>query len=324
MARMTYADAAKLAVAEAMRQDSTVWCVGEDLGRGGVFKQYTGLVEEFGPDRISDAPISEAAIMGAAFGAAMAGTRPIVEMRFAYFALCATDELVNQIAKARFMFGGQSRAPMVIRKPMGMWRSSAAQHSQSLESWYAHIPGLVVCCPGTPQDNYSMMKAAIACDDPVVYLEHKNLWAVEGEVDIDQPGTFGKAQLRRDGKDVTLVSWSNTANLCVQAAAQLAEEGISAEVIDLISLWPWDKKAVLDSTRKTGRLVVAHEAVAVAGFGAEVVATVAQNMLLKSPPVRLGSPRGLIAYAPNLENQMRVTAEMIAAAAKKTMEFEAA
>ncbi|WP_137701912.1 alpha-ketoacid dehydrogenase subunit beta [Marimonas lutisalis] len=324
MAVMSYADAAKLAIAEAMRADPTVWCVGEDLGRGGVFKQYTGLVEEFGPDRISDAPISEAAIMGAAFGAAMAGTRPIVEMRFADFALCATDELVNQIAKARFMFGGQSRAPMVIRKPMGMWRSSAAQHSQSLESWYVHIPGLVVCCPATPQDNYTMMKAAIACDDPVVYLEHKDIWLTEGEVDTARTGAFGKANIRREGEDVTLVSWSNTANLCVAAAEALAQEGIGAEVIDLVSLWPWDKAAVLESVRRTGRLVVAHESVAVAGFGAEVVATVAQNVMLKAPPVRLGSPRGLIAYAPNLEDQMRVTAEMIAAAAKKTMETEPA
>ena len=163
MAVMTYADAAKQAVTDAMRADPTVWCVGEDLGRGGVFQQYKGLREEFGEARISDAPISEAAIMGAAFGSAMVGTRPIVEMRFADFALCATDELVNQIAKSRFMFGGQSRAPMVIRKPMGMWRSSAAQHSQSLESWYTHVPGLVVICPATPQDNYAMMTAAIAC-----------------------------------------------------------------------------------------------------------------------------------------------------------------
>lgn len=321
MPEMTYADAAKLAIAEAMRADASVWCVGEDLGRGGVFKQYTGLVEEFGPDRISDAPISEAAIMGAAFGAAMAGTRPIVEMRFADFALCATDELVNQIAKARFMFGGQSRAPMVIRKPMGMWRSSAAQHSQSLESWYVHIPGLVVCCPATPQDNYAMMRAAIACDDPVVYLEHKDIWLMVGEVDTSTTGLFGKARIRRAGGDVTIVSWSNTANLSVEAAEVLARDGIEAEVIDLVSLWPWDKQAVLDSVRKTGRLVVAHESVAVSGFGAEVVATVAQNATLKSCPQRLGSPRGLIAYAPNLEDQMRVTAPMIAYAARKTMEM---
>ena len=321
MAVMSYAEAACLAVAEAMREDSRVWCVGEDLGRGGVFKQYAGLAEEFGPDRISDAPISEAGIMGSAFGASLVGTRPIVEMRFADFALCATDELVNQIAKARFMFGGQSRAPMVIRKPMGMWRSSAAQHSQSLESWYTHIPGLVVVCPSTPQDNYAMMKAAIACDDPVVYLEHKDIWALEGEVDTGVVGQIGKAAYRHSGDDVTIVSWSNTANLAHQAARDLAEQGIGADVVNLISLWPWDKTTVLDSVARTGRLVVAHESVAVGGFGAEVVATVVQHQLssLKAPPERLGAPRSLIAYAPNLENQLRVTTDMIVAAAKKTM-----
>jgi pyruvate dehydrogenase E1 component beta subunit len=321
MAIMTYAEAAKNAVAESMRADPRVWCVGEDLGRGGVFQQYAGLAQEFGPDRVSDAPISEAAIMGTAFGAALVGTRPIVEMRFADFALCATDELVNQIAKARFMFGGQSRAPMVIRMPMGMWRSSAAQHSQSLESWYTHVPGLVVVCPSTPQDNYSMMKAAIASDDPVVYLEHKDIWLNKGEVDTGLVAKFGKANLRRHGSDVTITTWSNCANLAVAAAETLAADGISAEVIDLVSLWPWDKQAVLTSVAKTGRLVVAHESVAVGGFGAEVVATVAQLALahLKAPPQRIGSPRSLIAYAPNLENQLRVTPEKIVAAAKAAM-----
>ncbi len=322
MAVMSYADAAKLAIAEAMRADPTVWCVGEDLGRGGVFRQYAGLVEEFGPKRICDAPISEAAIMGASFGAALVGTRPIVEMRFADFALCATDELVNQVAKARFMFGGQSRAPMVIRKPMGMWRSSAAQHSQSLESWYTHIPGLVVICPSTPQDNYAMMTAAIASDDPVVYLEHKDIWLIEGDVDTGASTEIGRANVRRAGTDITIVSWSNCANLSCEAAATLAADGIAAEVIDLVSLWPWDKQAVLDSVAKTGRLLVAHEAVAVGGFGAEVLATVAQHAhcRLKAAPVRLGSPRALIAYAPNLEDQLRVTPEKIAAAARQAIE----
>ena len=320
MGEMTYVEASRLAVQEAMRADKTVWCVGEDLGRGSVFGQYLGLQAEFGKDRVVDTPISEAAIMGAAFGAAMVGTRPIVEMRFSDFALCATDELVNQIAKARFMFGGQSRAPMVIRKPIGLWRSSAAQHSQSLESWYAHIPGLVVLCPSTPQDNYSMMKAAIACDDPVVYLEHKNIWGLEGEVDTSLEVEIGAASRRREGEDVTIVSWSNTANLSVEAAETLARQGISAEVIDLRALWPWDKQMVLASVRKTGRLVVAHEAVAVGGFGAEVVATVAEHGgPLKGPVRRLGAPRSLVAYAPNLEDKMRVTSEMIVTAAKETL-----
>ncbi|MEM6661366.1 MAG: transketolase C-terminal domain-containing protein [Pseudomonadota bacterium] len=315
MAVMTYAEAACEALAEAMRADPTVWAVGEDLGRGGVFQQYKGLREEFGPDRISDAPISEAAIMGAAFGAALVGTRPVVEMRFADFALCATDELVNQIAKARFMFGGQSRAPMVIRKPMGMWRSSAAQHSQSLESWYTHIPGLVVCCPSTPQDNYSMMKAAIACDDPVVFLEHKDMWAVEGDVDRSEAYSFGKARLRATGDDLTIVSWSKTCVEAEAAAATLAGNGISAEVLDLRSLWPWDKAGVLASAQRTGRILIAHESVQVGGFGAEVAATIAERSDARVR--RLGAPRSLIAYAPNLEDQLRVTADKIAAAAKE-------
>jgi len=321
MAVLTYMEAGRLAVQHAMRNDATVWCVGEDLGRGGVFGQYKGLREEFGDRRISDAPISEAGIMGAALGAAMVGTRPIVEMRFSDFALCATDELVNQIAKARFMFGGQTKVPVVVRKPIGMWRSSAAQHSQSLESWYVHIPGLVVACPSTPQDNYSMLTAAITCDDPVVFMEHKNIWALEGEVDFAETVDFGTARIRRSGNDVTLVSWSNTANVAVEAAGLLATQGVDAEVIDLRSLWPWDKQAVLDSVRKTGHLVVAHEAVAVAGFGAEVVATVAEHAgdALKGPVRRLGSPRSLIAYAPNLEDQMRVSAPMIATAAHETL-----
>ncbi|MGP1355742.1 alpha-ketoacid dehydrogenase subunit beta, partial [Roseicyclus sp.] len=288
MGVMSYGGAALEALRQAMAADPTVWCVGEDLGRGGVFGQYKGLREEFGPDRVSDAPISEAAIMAAAFGAAMVGTRPVVEMRFADFALCATDELINQVAKARFMFGGQSRAPMVIRKPMGMWRSSAAQHSQSLESWYAHIPGLVVAVPSTPQDNFSMMKAAIAADDPVVYLEHKNIWANEGEVDEAAPYEWGTARMRMTGGDITIVSWSDCANRAEDAGRALAAEGIGADVIDLRSLWPWDRAAVIESASRTGRLLVAHESVAVGGFGAEVVATVLQEADLKARPRRIG------------------------------------
>ncbi len=200
-----------------------MWAVGEDLGRGGVFGQYKGLVEEFGPERIADAPISEACIMGAAVGAAMMGTRPIVELRFSDFALCAVDELVNQAAKARFMFGGQGRVPLVVREPIGMWRSSAAQHSQSLEGWYTHIPGLVVVTPSTPADNKGLLKAAIRCDDPVVYLEHKNLWPLEGDVpDGEHLVEIGKARIARTGKDLTIVSWSATVHVAMAAAETLA------------------------------------------------------------------------------------------------------
>lgn len=316
MARMSYLDASRLGLAEEMRRDPAVWALGEDLGRGGVFGQYRGLQQEFGHDRIADTPISEAAIMGAAVGAAMMATRPVVEMRFSDFALCAMDELVNQAAKARFMFGGQARVPMVVREPIGMWRSSAAQHSQSLESWYAHVPGLVVACPATPADNRGLLKSAIRCDDPVVFMEHKGLWPLEGEVpdDPDHLVPFGQARIARAGTEVTIVTWSAQVHVCLDAAQTLDGEGVSAEVIDLRTLWPWDKAAVFASIEKTGRLLVAHEAVAVGGFGAEIVATVAEHRAgaLLTPPRRLGAPRALIGYAPPVEDATRVSAGRIA------------
>ncbi|MEJ8570611.1 alpha-ketoacid dehydrogenase subunit beta [Microbaculum marinum] len=320
MAVLSYIEAARLALAEEMRRDPMVWAVGEDLGRGGVFGQYKGLIDEFGADRISDAPISESCIMGAAVGAAMMGTRPIVEMRFSDFALCAVDELVNQAAKARYMFGGQTRVPLVVREPIGMWRSSAAQHSQSLEAWYAHIPGLVVAVPSTPADNRALLKAAIRCDDPVVFMEHKNLWPLEGEVpDNDEVGTFGKARTVREGSDLTIVTWSACVHTAAQAAETLANEGIETDLIDLRTLWPWDREAVFHSVGRTGRLLVAQEAVSVAGFGAEIAATVAEHMhgALKAPVRRLGAPRIPISYAPVLEDEVRVTKDAIAAAARK-------
>jgi pyruvate dehydrogenase E1 component beta subunit len=311
MAEISYLEAGRLALAEAMRADPSVWALGEDLGRGGVFGQYQDLIEEFGPLRIVDAPISEACIMGASVGAAMMGTRPVVEMRFSDFALCAVDELVNQAAKARFMLGGQARAPMVVRQPIGMWRSSAAQHSQSLESWYAHIPGLIVIAPSTPADNYALLKAAIRTDDPVVYMEHKNLWGLTGDLADDSEAAIGKARIARAGGDVTLVAWSAMIHEAMKAADLAEAKGVSVEIIDLRTLWPWDREAAFASVRKTGRLLVAHEAVQVAGFGAEIAATVAEECFeaLKAPVKRLGAPRIPIGYAPSLENEVKITAE---------------
>lgn len=327
MAKLSYREAGRQAVAEEMRLDPAVWCLGEDLGRGGVFGQYAGLEAEFGADRICSTPISESAIMGAAVGAAMAGTRPIVEMRFADFALCAVDELVNQAAKARYMFGGQSKVPLTVREPMGMWRSSAAQHSQSLEAWYAHIPGLVVVAPSTPQDNYTLLKSSIRLDDPVVYMEHKHLWEFEGEVDLGAsdfeygPEQFGKARIAHAGDACTIVTWSAQTHVALDAAASLAKDGINIEVIDLRTLWPWDEAAVAQSLAKTGRLIVTHEAVGVGGYGGEIIATIAENHfdLLKRPPVRLAAPRIPISYAPELENQVRVTATAIEATVRKLL-----
>ena len=311
---LTYAQAAALALAEAMRADSNVVALGEDLGRGGVFGQYRGLQQEFGAQRVIDTPISEANIMGAAVGMALAGLRPVVEMRVIDFALCAIDEIINQAAKNRFMFGGQGRVPLVARMPIGIWSASAAQHSQSLEAWFAHIPGLVVVTPATPQDNYSLLKAALRSGDPVIYMEHKELWGVAGEVDREASIELGRARTARAGKDLTVVTWSRGLQPCLDAAEVLAAQGVSAEVIDLRSLWPWDREAVLASARRTGKLLVVHEAVQAAGFGAEVVATVAEALAI--PVRRLGAPRIPVGYSQPLENVSRLSVDKIVQAAR--------
>ncbi|MDO9116116.1 MAG: transketolase C-terminal domain-containing protein [Polaromonas sp.] len=317
MALMTYAEAAALAVAHEMEADANVVVIGEDVGRGGIFGQYQGLQERFGGDRVIDTPISEAAILGAGVGMALAGLRPVVEMRVVDFALCGMDEIVNQAAKNRFMFGGQGRVPMVVRMPIGIWDSSAAQHSQSLESWFAHLPGVVVVCPATPQDNYSMLRAALASGDPVVYMEHKTLWGLSGEVNTAEKAVLGQARTVRAGSALTLVSWSKQVQVCADACEQLAIEGIAVELIDLRSIWPWDREAVLASCRKTGKLLVVHEAVQAAGFGAEVAATAAEALGCKVK--RLGAPRIPVGYAPVLEARSRVAAADIAAAARSLL-----
>ncbi len=309
MAVMNYADAAVAGLAAAMREDSRVVALGEDLGRGGIFGQYRGLAATFGTDRVIDTPISEATIVGAAVGMALTGLKPVVEMRVVDFALCAMDEIVNQAAKNRFMFGGQGRVPAVIRMPIGIWSASAAQHSQSLESWFAHIPGLVVMTPATPQDNHAMLRAAIACGDPVAYLEHKELWGLEGEVDPAADGAIGRARIARPGRDLSIVTWSKALHWSLEAAEALAARGIDAEVIDLRTLWPWDRDTVFESAAKTGRVLVVHEAVQVAGFGAEVAATLAEQSPARV--ARLGAPRSPVAYSPDLEAQVRITADRI-------------
>jgi pyruvate dehydrogenase E1 component beta subunit len=308
---MTYAAAAAAALAEAMRADGSVVALGEDVGRGGIFGQYRGLQETFGPMRVIDTPISESTIMGAAVGMALAGLKPVVEMRVADFALCAMDELVNQAAKARYMFGGQGRVPLVARLPIGIWSASAAQHSQSLEAWFAHIPGLVVVTPATAADNYSLLRAAIECGDPVVYMEHKELWGAQGEVDPAARGALGRASVLRPGSDLTLVTWSRAVHAALEAAEAAAQRGVAVEVIDLRTIWPWDRDAVLASAAKTRRLLVVHEAIQAAGFGAEIAASVAEA--LGVPVARLGGPRIPVGYAPPLEAEARLDAAKIVA-----------
>ncbi|AZV94356.1 alpha-ketoacid dehydrogenase subunit beta [Bordetella sp. J329] len=314
---LSYAQAAALALTEAMEADSSVVALGEDLGRGGVFGQYRDLenqplVRRFGEQRIVDTPISEAAIVGASVGMALAGLKPVVELRVVDFALCAIDEIVNQAAKNRFMFGGQGRVGMVARLPIGLWSASAAQHSQSLEAWFAHIPGLTVVTPATPADNYGLLHAALASGDPVIYMEHKELWGSKGTVHTGEPVPLGKARVVRAGSDVTVVSWSRQVHACTDAAEQLAAEGISVEVLDLRTIWPWDREAVLASAARTGHVLVAHEAVQVAGFGAEVAATVAEHTSARVR--RLGAPRIPVGYAQVLENESRIDAGKVRAA----------
>jgi pyruvate dehydrogenase E1 component beta subunit len=312
--KMTYAQAACLALAEAMRADAAIIALGEDLGRGGVFGQYRGLPQEFGPERIIDTPISEANIMGAAVGMALAGLKPVVEMRVIDFALCAMDEIVNQAAKNRYMFGGQGRVPLIARMPIGIWSASAAQHSQSLEAWFAHMPGLTVVTPALPQDNYGLLKSALASGDPVIYMEHKELWGVEGDVVPGVEVPLGKASLLRAGSDLSIVTWSRGVSVCLEAAEALAAGGIAAEVIDLRTLWPWDKEAVYASAGRTGRLLVVHEAVQVAGFGAEIAASAAETLGCKVR--RVGAPRIPVGYAQVLENEARLSPAKVAAAAR--------
>lgn len=313
-AQMTYAQAGADALARAMREDPTVVALGEDLGRGGIFGQYAGLQAEFGPQRVIDTPISESTIVGAAVGMALTGLKPVVEMRVIDFALCAMDEIVNQAAKNRFMFGGQGRVPAVIRMPIGIWSASAAQHSQSLESWFAHVPGLVVVAPSTPQDNHGLLRAAIDCGDPVAYFEHKELWAESGPVHPAEPIALGRARIARAGRDLTLVSWSKAVQVCMQAAATLDAQGVQAEVIDLRTLWPWDRDTVLASAARTGRVLVVHEAVQVAGFGAEIVASLAQEGVARL--ARLGAPRAPVGYSPGLEALARLTPDKVVQAAQ--------
>lgn len=315
---LTYAQAAALALSEAMQRDERVVALGEDIGRGGIFGQYNGLLAQWGPQRIIDTPISEAAIVGAGVGMALVGMRPVLELRVVDFALCAIDEIVNQAAKNRYMFGGQGRVPLVMRMPIGMWVNSAAQHSQSLEAWFAHMPGLVVLCPATVQDNHDMLSWALQSEDPVAYLENKELWTLSGELDPEQYLPPGKARVGRQGEHLTMVSWSAAVHTTERAAQRLQEQGISASVIDLRSLWPWDRETVLQDCARTGRLLVVHDAVQAGGFGGEIAATAAQATGCRV--ARVGAPRIPVGYAACLENLARIQVDDVVQAAQQIMQ----
>jgi acetoin:2,6-dichlorophenolindophenol oxidoreductase subunit beta len=316
---VTLIEAARRAAQQEMRRDPRVWVLGEDVARGGLWGQYRDFLAEFGAERVVSTPISESTIMGAGLGSALVGMRPIIEMRIFDFVMCAMDELVNQIAKIRYMFGGQARPAVVVRMPHGMWRNSAAQHSQMLEAWFAHLPGVVVVTPSTAEDTAGLLVQAIRSDDPVLFFDPKDLFGVPGEVaDPIEPIPFGTARRVQEGNAATVVSWSAAMPVATKAAAALAAEGIKVDLLDLRTIWPWDQKAVLGSVKKTGRLLVVHEAVEVAGFGAEIVATVVDQLGPQSIKAakRLAAPRIPIPFAPPLEAEVRVTPEKVVNAVK--------
>ncbi len=319
MPKVTLVEAARLAALQEMRRDPRIWVLGEDVARGGLFGQYRGFLDEFGAQRVVSTPISESTIMGAGLGAALVGTRPIIEMRIFDFVMCAMDELVNQIAKIRYMFGGQAKPAVVVRMPHGIWRNSAAQHSQTLESWFIHLPGVVVAVPSSPADTAGLLVSAIRSDDPVLFFDPKNLFGETGEVpDEIEPLPFGKARRIAEGSDITIVTWSAITPAVAEAARTLAGRDISAEVLDLRTLWPWDEDAVCDSVARTGRLLVVHEAVTTGGFGAEILARVVERLgpaALKAA-ARVGQPRVPVPFAPPLENALKPDAAKVVAAAE--------
>ncbi|HEY8868295.1 MAG TPA: alpha-ketoacid dehydrogenase subunit beta [Candidatus Limnocylindrales bacterium] len=306
MTEMTYGQAVRSALREEMLRDERVFLLGEDIGvYGGAFGVTDGLLAEFGPDRIRDTPISEAAIAGAAIGAALGGFRPVAEFQFFDFILLAMDQLVNQAAKIRYMFGGTVSVPLVVRGPAGSGTGAAAQHSQSLEALFAHIPGLKVVAPSTPRDAKGLLLASIRDPNPVVFVEHKLLYKMKGEVpDGNVVIPLGSAEVKRPGRDVTVIATQIMVPRALAAAERLAAEGIEIEVVDPRTLAPLDMATIEASVAKTGRVIVAHEAVKTGGIGAEIAAGIAQGPAfdyLEAPIVRLAGQPVPIPYNKDLE-----------------------
>jgi pyruvate dehydrogenase E1 component beta subunit len=323
MTAVRFGQAINRAIADAMTADPTVVLFGEDVAAaGGPFGVTRGLVDRFGPERVRDTPISEAAIVGAAVGAAMSGLKPIVEVMFMDFATLTMDALVNQAAKARFMFGAQCSVPMVVRTPHGGGINAGPQHSQCLEAWLAHVPGLKVVCPSTVADAYGMLRTAIADPDPVIVIENKALYAVKGELPEAAPTVpIGRASTVRAGRDVTVVTYGAATHLAIEAGEIVAKEGVQIEIIDLRSLQPWDELAVLESLSRTHRLVLAQEAVEAFGVGAEIAARIADAGFdeLDAPIVRVGAPFMPVPFAKSLEERYRPDASRIVSAIRRVL-----
>jgi len=323
MTEVRFGQAVNRALADAMAHDSSVVLLGEDVAApGGPFGVTRGLLDRFGPERVRDTPISEAAIVGAAVGAAMSGLRPVVEIMFMDFVTLAMDALVNQAAKARFMFGGQVSVPMVVRMPHGGGINAGPQHSQCLEAWLAHVPGLKVVCPANAASAYALVRAAIDDDDPVVVVENKALYSRKSDLPEPLPiAKIGRAAIERQGRHVTVVTYGAMVAVALEAAQQLQGEGIDVEVIDLRTLQPWDEDTVLQSLSNTHRLVVCHEAVTAFGVGAEIIARMADVGFdeLDGPLVRVGAPFMPPPFAKTLEEWFRPDAERVIAAVKRAI-----
>jgi acetoin:2,6-dichlorophenolindophenol oxidoreductase subunit beta len=304
---VTYAEALNEALREEMRRDAAVFIMGEDVagwGGGGIFGVTKGLSDEFGQERVRDTPISEEAIAAVAIGAAATGSRPVAEIMYVDFIGLAMEPIVNQAAKLRYMFGGKARVPIVIRAQEGAGRGNAAQHSQSLEAWFCHIPGLKVVTPSTPADAKGLLKSAIRDDNPVIFLEHKALYFTKGEVPAGEfTIPLGQARIARQGQHATVVGIHTMVGKALTAADQLSDEGIEVEVIDPRSLVPLDERAIVESVKKTGRLVVSHEAYTRSGYGAEIISRVVEAAFdyLDAPPLRVCARDVPVPYSAPLE-----------------------
>ncbi|MDO4990132.1 MAG: alpha-ketoacid dehydrogenase subunit beta [Eubacteriales bacterium] len=317
---MTYGEAIREGMSIRMRENPNVILFGEDVGAfGGCFGVSAGMIDEFGPERVRDTPISEGAIIGAAVGSAATGLRPIAELMFNDFLTVAMDQLVNQAAKMRFMFGGNISLPMVVRLPAGAGTGGAAQHCQSLEAWLTHVPGLKVVYPSNAQDALGLMLSSIDDDNPVMFFENKCLYATKSEVDNFDPIPLGKGRIALAGEDLTIITYGRQVYTALDAAKKLAAEGIKAEVIDIRSLFPLDKDMIRESLEKTHKAIVITEETKRGGYGGEISATIAEEMfdLLDAPVARIGSLDTPVPFAPNLEAYYMPNDVDIVVAAKK-------
>ena len=318
--QLTLGDAIREALAEEMRRDPRVLILGEDIAEAGtVFKVLTGLVDEFGPDRVLDTPISEPGFTGIAVGAAMTGLRPVVDIMFGDFIGLTMDQMVNQAAKIHYMSGGKWKVPMVMRTTMGATRRSAAQHSQSLHAWFCHVPGLKVVLPSTPYDAKGLMKSAIRDENPVAFFEDKMMYKSKGPVpEDDYTIPLGAADVKREGEDITIVATSSMVQVALGAAARLADGGISAEVVDPRTLWPLDETTILESVRKTSRAIVMDEGYGRYGVMAEIASVIAEQAFfdLEAPVKRIGAMHVPIPFSPPLEDATVPTEQTVCEAAE--------